>query len=358
MKHTMSILIVEDNPVNIDILVEILKEQYRLYVAIDGASAKKMLRTQRIDLVLLDLYLPDAKGASLLKELKADPRYAKYEVIVITDDYSFDVRTDCFKEGALDYITKPYNKYEIVERIKNHVRLIEANRLLENKQELLEELIQIQVDEIKKTRDAAVKAVSSLVETRDSATGDHINRTQRFVMILAEKLRECKHYIEELSDEYIEELVRASALHDIGKIGIPDKVLLKPEQLTEEEFEIIMEHPKIGYEALRSAGVELGENIFFSIACDISLYHHEKWDGSGYPKGLKGEEIPLSARIMALADVYDALTTKRPYKNALPHPEAVAIILNGKGRHFDPKIVEAFQKTNNLFSKVSYQMSH
>jgi len=350
-----NILIVEDVPYNIDILLNILKDDYRLLIATNGKQAKQIIKKQAIDLILMDINLPDINGIRLATDIRTNEESNNIPVIFVSSIEDPDVKSKCFEIGASDYITKPYNQAEIKARIKYHLSMVEANRLLNSQKNILEEMVRTKTDEVIKTRDAAINAVSSLVETRDSETSGHINRTKNYVLIIAETLRIMGKYVDVLTPEYIYEIERASPLHDIGKIGIPDHVLLKPGKLTKEEFEIVKQHPVIGYKALASAKKDLGENSFFDIACDIAMYHHEKWNGKGYPSNLKGDEIPLAARIMSLADVYDALTSERIYKEAYDHEKSKEIIIEGSGNQFDPNIVDAFIIAEKLFKKVAFQ---
>jgi len=347
-----SLLLVEDVPFNIDILVNLLCEDYNLFVAKSGESARSYIQSKEIDLVLLDINLPDVNGIDWYLNMRIEESMDQ-PVIFVSGEQGHDIINRCLENGAVDYVTKPYDPKELLERIRHHVGVLEKERTLRSRNNLLEDLVKMKTQEITKTRDAAIRAVSSLVESRDSETSDHINRTQNYVLVLAETLKVMGHFSDLLTNEYINDIEKASPLHDIGKVGIPDQVLLKPGKLTAEEFEIIKTHPLVGFHALNRAQMELGNNHFFDMACDIVLYHHEKWDGSGYPKGVSGEEIPLSARIMALADVYDALISKRVYKESFSHNKAKSIIEEGRGKHFDPRVVDAFLIAERLFEKVS-----
>ncbi|MBB6520577.1 HD-GYP domain-containing protein [Pseudoteredinibacter isoporae] len=211
--------------------------------------------------------------------------------------------------------------------------------------------------ELSITRDASILGLASLAETRDNETGGHILRTQNYVKALALELRKNKAYAAQLDDETVELLYKSAPLHDIGKVGIPDSILLKPGKLSDEEFEIMKGHPQIGADALEVAERQLGSNSFLRIAKEISLSHHEKWDGSGYPAGLAGNDIPLSGRLMALADVYDALISARVYKPAMSHDDAKAIILKGNGQHFDPGVIDAFLACEAEFVSIAQQFS-
>jgi len=260
-----NILIVEDVPYNIDILLNILKDDYRLLIATNGKQAKQIIKKQAIDLILMDINLPDINGIRLATDIRTNEESNNIPVIFVSSIEDLDVKSKCFEIGASDYITKPYNQAEIKARIKYHLSMVEANRLLNSQKNILEEMVRTKTDEVIKTRDAAINAVSSLVETRDSETSGHINRTKNYVLIIAETLRIMGKYVDVLTPEYIYEIERASPLHDIGKIGIPDHVLLKPGKLTKEEFEIVKQHPVIGYKALASAKKDLGENSFLTL---------------------------------------------------------------------------------------------
>lgn len=208
-------------------------------------------------------------------------------------------------------------------------------------------------NELNITRDASILGLASLAETRDNETGAHILRTQRYVRLLAAYMQKQTEYSDYLSDEMIDLLFKSAPLHDVGKVGIPDAILLKPGKLTDDEFSIMKQHPQIGADALQVAEEQLGSNSFLRVAREISLTHHEKWDGSGYPNGLSGEQIPLSGRLMAVADVYDALISKRVYKPAFSHDKAKSILLEGKGTHFDPTVIDAFLAVENEFVAVA-----
>lgn len=219
------------------------------------------------------------------------------------------------------------------------------------------EALKIRTEELKLTRDATILSLASLAETRDNETGNHILRTQRYVKVLAEYLSADGAFAALLDEETISLLFKSAPLHDIGKVGIPDNILLKPGKLTEEEFKIMRRHPFLGSEALRAAEEHLGSTSFLNLAREISLTHHEKWDGSGYPKGLKGDDIPLSGRLMAVADVYDALISKRVYKPAFTHEKAREIILDGRGSGFDPRLVDAFLAEEETFKQIAREFS-
>lgn len=354
MKAT-NILIVEDNPFNIDILVDVFKDEYTAFVAIDQESVFAILESQTVNIILMDIYLKDASGIDIVREIRNNDRYTDIPVIFATSEMDPNVKLECFQLGAADYITKPYNKLEVIERVKSRLDLISLNNQLQEQNAMLDTLVEMRTRKIIQTRDAAINAVISLVETRDDNTAHHITRTIKFVDILAKQLLKMDVYREDLTPEFLSNITRASTLHDIGKIGIPDKVLLKNGKLTDDEFEMIKTHTIIGFEALESSREGLENDGFFSLARDIVLYHHEKWNGRGYPSGKRGKEIPLSARLMALADVYDALTSKRVYKDAFTHEKAREIIVSESNVSFDPHVVKAFINAEKMFEKINYQ---
>jgi putative two-component system response regulator len=260
--------------------------------------------------------------------------------------------------GAVDYVTKPVNPALLRARIKNHLALKQAADRLKLHGERLEQEVTQRTRELMLARDAAIHAMASLAEARDNETGHHIRRTQHYVRILAEDLARLPKYRELLTPAYIDMLYRSAPLHDIGKVGVSDSILRKPGKLTPEEFEIMKTHAEIGRDAIERAELELGSSIdFFAVAKEIAHGHHECWDGSGYPQGLAGEDIPLSARLMSLADVYDALVSHRVYKPAFPHTQAVEMILGGCGTRFDPAVVAAFERNADRFLDIGQRFA-
>jgi putative two-component system response regulator len=254
----------------------------------------------------------------------------------------------------VDYITKPISPPIVLARVQTHITLKASADFLRNKAAFLEAEVARRTWQVEAIQDVTVLAMSSLAETRDNETGNHILRTQRYVRCLAEHLREHPRFQAILTPEYIKLLFKSAPLHDIGKIGIPDHILLKPGKLTPEEFEIMKTHTTLGYESIMRAEQSMGGEVsFLRLAKEIALSHQEKWDGSGYPEALKGDAIPVSARLMALADVYDALINKRVYKPAFGHEESVRIILEGRDKHFDPDILDAFLAVQEEFRAIA-----
>ena len=254
----------------------------------------------------------------------------------------------------MDYITKPISPPVVLARVKIHLALKAHADFLRDKSDFLEAEVSKRTREVLAIQDVTILAMATLAETRDLDTGNHIRRTQHYVKALAEKLRTHPRFASVLTDNYIQMLFKSAPLHDIGKVGIPDRILLKPGRLTPEEFEIMKTHTTLGRDAIEHAEIQLGMPVeFLSTAKEIALSHQEKWDGSGYPQGLAGEAIPLSARLMAVADVYDALISRRVYKNSVPHEQAVAIIQEGRGVHFDPDITDAFVELQETFHAIA-----
>lgn len=344
-----TVLVVDDLPENIAILVAILSPHYRVKAARSGEAALKVAcLPDKPDIILLDIMMPGLDGYDVCRALKENPATAAIPVIFVTAMTETEDEAHGFATGAVDYITKPISPPIVKARVRTHLALYDQNRVLE-------ELVGQRTEELARTRDVTIHSLAVLAETRDNETGNHIMRTQRYILVLAEELADRGLHSELLQPVDIEMMFKSAPLHDIGKVGIPDAILLKPGQLTDEEFEIMKTHSELGYQALARAEEELGSSSFLNHARDIALTHHEKWDGSGYPKGLAGTDIPLSGRLMALADVYDALISKRCYKPAFSHEKSAAIILEGRGSHFDPDVVDAFQAREESFREIAAQ---
>jgi len=345
-----SILIVDDAEANIDILVDALGETYDISVAMDGESALKAVETHIPDLILLDIMMPGIDGYEVCEQLKANEATRGILIIFLT------ALTDELDEarglslGAVDYITKPFNPDLVISRVRNQ---LELKRYRDD----LELLVKERTRELQLTRDVAIESMGTLAEYRDPETGGHITRTQNYVQLLAEHLKDHPQFKDFLDGNTIEILCKSAPLHDIGKVGVRDSILLKPGKLTDEEFGEMKKHTTYGRDAIAVSERKLGKNSFLKYARIIAENHHEKWDGSGYPAGLKGEDIPIPGRIMALADVYDALISKRCYKPPFPHEKAIKIITEGRGSHFDPDMVDAFLEQENRFREVALEFA-
>jgi putative two-component system response regulator len=350
-----TILIVDDAPANILVVHALLRQDYQTKIATDGEKALLMAASQPApQLILLDILLPGFDGYEVCRRLKGDPKTAEIPVIFITSKVDLEDEIRGFEAGGADYITKPISPPILLARVKTQLLLAEARVQLRDQNSLLERKVQERTRELAKVQEATLLAFGSLAETRDNETGNHLRRTQQYMRQLAQKLRDHPAYQSYLSNEVIESLYRSAPLHDIGKVGIPDHILLKPGRLTESEYDVMKTHSRLGRDAIAAAERHLGQfSEFLSLAREIAYGHHERWDGSGYPQGLRGEEIPRSARLMAVADVYDALISARVYKPAFSHEEAVAEIRKGRGTQFDPVVVDAFLEVAGEFREMA-----
>lgn len=350
-----TLLVVDDTPDNLALMSSLLKNLYRVKVANSGEKALSHLEYNDIpDLILLDIMMPGLSGYDVLSRLKANERTRHIPVIFLTAMSSVEDEKKGLELGAVDYITKPISPPIVLARIKTQLQNKIAADFLRDQNEYLENEIIKRTREVSAIQYVTILALTSLAETRDSDTGNHIRRTQHYVKSLATKLKDHPRFGYFLSENMIETLFKSAPLHDIGKVGIPDAILLKPGKLTAEEFEIMKNHAILGRDAIEEAEKQLGMQVeFLNIAKEIAYTHHEKWDGSGYPCGLKGDEIPISGRLMAVADVYDALISRRVYKEGIPHDKALEIMVQGRGSHFDPDILDAFVSIQDLFINIA-----
>lgn len=343
----LTLLIVDDTETNIDLLVAALGDEYSLNIALDGEAALKRVGEKLPDMILLDIMMPDMDGYEVCEILKNDPRTNHIPIIFLTALSDDDDESKGLRLGAIDYITKPFNPMLLKARISNHLMLTQYR-------DHLEVLVRERTLQLEKTQDATIKSMGTLAEYRDPETGGHIQRTQNYVKLLAGRLQQYPKFKPLLSDSTINVYYKSAPLHDIGKVGVPDHILLKPGPLTEDEFEQMKLHAVYGRDAIARSEQEIGDSdTFLSIAREIAYTHHEKWDGTGYPRQLKAEDIPVSGRIMAIADVYDALISKRVYKPPFPHKKAVQIIKEGRGTHFDPDMVDAFLEIEEDFRRIA-----
>ncbi len=302
--------------------------------------------------------MPEMDGYEVCERLKRDRATRDIPVIFLTAKAETQDEEKGLRLGAVDYITKPISPPVVLARVETHLKLKASADFLRDKAEYLETEVAKRTREVMAIQDVTILAMASLAETRDSDTGNHIRRTQFYVKALALKLKDHPRFAAYLEDVTIEILFKSAPLHDIGKVGIPDRILLKPGRLDADEMEIMKTHTTIGRDTIEAAERRLGHEVPFLVcAKQIAHSHQEKWDGSGYPLGLAGDDIPIAARLMALADVYDALICKRVYKPAFPNDEAVAIILEGKGRHFDPDVVDAFVVCQQAFLAIAQEFS-
>jgi putative two-component system response regulator len=340
------VLIVDDQPENLTVLGELLEPEYLVRIASSGSRAlKAAMSLPRPDLILLDVMMPDMDGHEVLQRLRADAATRDIPVIFVTAMTEAHDEELGFELGAVDYISKPIKPAVVLARVRTQIQLKQAQDTLRVHNLDLESEVKRRMRDNRIVEDVAMRALASLAETRDNETGNHIRRTQGYVNLLAHELAEQARYQSALNTSTIDMLVKAAPLHDIGKVGIPDHILNKPGPLDPAEWEIMKQHTVIGANSIEHAMAGEADHrplAFLHVAMEIARSHHEKWDGSGYPDGIVGEGIPLSARLMALADVFDALISRRVYKPAMSHAQAQRIIAEGRGQHFDPDLVDIF----------------
>lgn len=357
-----TILLVDDDAAVLDALNECLRPAYATRIATDGARGIELaLREPQPDLILLDIELPDMTGYSVCAALKKDVRTQPIPVMFLSSHTNVEDVTTGLELGAVDYITKPVAPPILLARVQTHLRLREARDLLQDQNAHLEMLVQRRTRdleartlELQRNQDLTIVALGSIAETRDNETGNHIYRTSAYVEAMARRLAARPQWHGRMNAAEWEMIWKSAPLHDIGKVGIPDHILMKPGRLTPEEFEVMKRHAILGRDAIRSAETRVHtEDSFLRVASEIAFGHHERWDGSGYPRGIGGDDIPLAARLMALADVYDALISRRVYKPALPHATAVDMIRDGRGSHFDPEVTDIFLELTDEFDAIA-----
>ena len=353
------ILIVDDSEMNLEVLEHLLEDDYELESAASGEECLQKLTAFSPDLVLLDIMMPGMSGYETCRRIKSSPVGDFTQVILISGKASTAERLEGYQAGADDYVIKPFDHDELLAKVRIHFKLRNsvaklwtANSKIQKFNAELENLVAKRTDEILETRDVAVFALAKLADSRDPETGEHLERMRKYSQLLAEQLSQSGPYTHVVDEQFLNDLYRASPLHDIGKVGIPDSILQKPGRLTKEEFEIMTRHTIIGADSLREAAGQSESGSFLNMAVAVARHHHERFDGTGYPDGLKGQDIPLPARIVALADVFDALTSVRVYKAAYSPEKAKAMIEEERGRHFDPDVSDAFLARYEDFKKV------
>ncbi|MBK7984254.1 MAG: HD domain-containing phosphohydrolase [Candidatus Competibacter sp.] len=350
-----TILIVDDTPENLLLLSELLQPHYRVRAANSGARALQVAAsTPRPDLILLDVMMPEMDGYMVLERLKAESWTAGIPVIFVTALDRGSDEEHGLALGAVDYISKPIKPAVVLARVKTQLDLKLARDWLQDRNAVLEAEVARRLEENLLIQDISIRALAHLAEIRDPETGNHLRRTQGYMRALTSQLLEHPRFAEFLTEQNVQALIKSAPLHDIGKVGIPDHILLKPGKLTPEEWEIMKTHSRLGRDAIEQAERDAEKPVeFLRIAKDIAHYHHEKWDGSGYPEKLAGDAIPVPARLMALADVFDALIARRVYKAPISFERAVGIIREGRASHFDPDIVDAFLDCLDEFETIA-----
>jgi len=381
------ILVVDDTPENLTVLGGLLQPTYRILVANSGARALAIAtRPPLPDLVLLDVMMPEMDGYTVLSELRRNPLTRDIPVIFVTAMDADEDEEKGLALGAVDYITKPIRPAIVQARVKAQLELKHARDWLKNQNTWLEGEIRRRMRDNQLMQDVSIRALASLAEVRDMETGQHVRRTQAYVDVIARHLQHHPDFSAVLTPAMVEMVAKAAPLHDIGKVGIPDHILLKPGRFTPAEFEFMKRHSTIGGDAIDMAlqaemnpddfavfqqHTEIGSMAlaatiddfekaplaFLAVAKEIALWHHEKWDGSGYPHGLAGTRIPIPARIMAVADVFDALASKRLYKEAMPVDQAIQMIKDGSGSHFDPAVVDAFLTHQDTMKDILHRFA-
>lgn len=352
-----SVLIVDDAPENLRVLGAVLRRGGLVPRPVtSGKLAIEAAVADPPDIAILDMRMPGMSGVEVCQWFKHDGRLENIPVIFVSGLVGTDDKVEAFRAGGVDYISKPFQEEEVLARIKTHLRLRQLQVELVSNNLRLEERIAEQVKVVTQSQLATIFALAKLAEARDDDTGHHIERVQTYSKLLAEQMRDMALHVAQLTGAFIETVYQTASLHDIGKVGTPDAILLKPGKLTSEEFAQMKRHCVLGADTLATVLQRHPDNQFLRMGVDVARSHHEKWDGSGYPDGLCGEAIPLAARIVALADFYDALTSNRCYRSAFSHEDTCRMICESSGTHFDPEIVNAFTATEAQFRRVRQQM--
>jgi putative two-component system response regulator len=347
------IFLVDDNMTNLTTGKAMLKEHYDIFSMSSGTRLFEVLEKITPDLILLDIEMPEMNGYEALKKLKAEKKTREIPVIFLTARNDPGSELEGLNLGAIDYISKPFSPPLLLKRIENHLLMQNQQMALKDYNDNLQQMVQKRTRQVVELQNSILNTVTEMVEFRDDVTGGHIERTQSYLKLLVDKLLWEKIYWDEVSAWNLEFLIPSAQLHDVGKIAISDAILNKPGKLTPDEFETMKKHAAIGEAAIEGIMKTTSENDFLRHAKVFAGTHHEKWDGTGYPRGLKKTDIPLQGRLMAVADVYDALIAVRPYKQPLTTQEAERIIFEGRETHFDPVLVDLFQELSPEFARIA-----
>lgn len=344
-----SILIVDDDATNLRLLQEILRKEYKVFAAPSGERALLFLQKQIPDLILLDVEMPGMSGYELIGRLKEDPALHDIPVIFLTAQEGRDKEEQAFHLGAVDYILKPISAGVVNARVKLHLQL-------ETYKKRLEQMVEHKTHQLQKAQDSILDILANITAFRDSDTGWHIERTTLYSKVLVENILKKDHPHYQITRDYADHIVKSAKLHDIGKVAVPDSILLKPARLSAGEFQLIKMHTTYGAQMIDDAIADLGDDSsFLHVAREIVISHHEWWNGTGYPNGLFGDAIPISGRVMAIADVYDSLRSHRLYKMPISHEETLAIMKKETGSHFDPVLMEMSQDVFDTFAVVAME---
>ncbi|MDR1229491.1 MAG: response regulator [Azoarcus sp.] len=352
-KLRQTIAVVDDNVTNLKIARSMLDEHYNIYAMPSARVLFELLKKLTPDLILLDIEMPEMSGYEAIRKLKADERLRRIPVIFLTSRNDEGSELEGLSLGAIDYVTKPFSAALLLKRIDNHLLIAAQERNLADYNENLTKMVEEKTEQILNLQFGILNVIAELVEFRDKKTGGHIWRTQQYLNLLVRQMEKEGTYRNEVLSWDLRFLIPSAQLHDVGKIAISDAILNKPGKLTEDEFTIMKTHVKRGVEAIERIEQETQAHSFLNHAKCFAGYHHEKWDGSGYPNGLAGQNIPLQGRMMAIADVYDALISARPYKDPMPLDMAKSIILEGEGTHFDPALIKVFRSVADGFEEIA-----
>ncbi|MDR1972621.1 MAG: response regulator [Treponema sp.] len=347
------IALVDDDITSLALGKGIMAEQYDVVTIPSGEKLFQFLERVRPDLILLDVDMPVMNGYDTLRKLKSRPDTQDLPVIFLTSMSDTSSEIEGLNLGAVDYISKPFSPPLLLKRLELHLKVVSQQRELINYNNNLQDMVKARTKTILDMQNSVLKIVANLVESRDEITGGHVERTRQYLSILLDGLVKANLYTSEIADWNRDFFLQSSLLHDVGKISIPDKILLKPDKLSPEEFNEMKNHTIFGVQIVQAMQKETPESSFLSHAKILAGYHHEKWDGTGYPYGLKGQDIPLGGRLMAIADVYDALISVRPYKKPFTHEEAVRIIVDGRGVQFDPSLTDVFIAVSGQFNDAA-----
>ncbi|MDR1836872.1 MAG: response regulator [Treponema sp.] len=333
-----TIFVIDDSDTNLSMAEAALEDHYRVMTMPSGAALFSLLKKVKPDLILLDIEMPEMDGFTALQKLKSEDEWAAVPVMFLTGRTDAEVEVRGFEMGAVDFVTKPFSAPALINRIKMHLEI--------------DDLIRVRTEQLHRMQNSIVYVLADMVENRDKGTGGHIERTSVYIKILIEAMKERGVYASEMDSWDVDNIVSSARMHDLGKISITDIIVNKPGKLTVEEYEIMKTHAREGERIIEEIIARTGEAEFLLNAKLFAGAHHERWDGKGYPRGLKEEEIPLQGRIMAIVDVYDALVSERPYKKAFTDEEAVKIIMGSAGTHYDPKITQVFYEVRDQFKAV------
>lgn len=339
------ILVVDDDKTNLTLAQKILSPEYRIAACNSGMAALKYLEKNQPDLILLDINMPEMDGFEVLEKLRMNDKTELIPVIFLTADSQTDTEVKCFQNGAMDYVRKPFIPDILLSRVGKTIELEQYRHNLETMVTEQAERLMESARRISRIQDSVIIGMANLIESRDGSTGKHVKNTQMYVRMIAEELKERGLFPEQLTSKYVEDICKAAPLHDVGKIKVPDAVLQKPDKLTPEEYDTMKLHTTYSRKIIRTIIGDVEDEHYVKIVEDIAMYHHERWDGTGYPTGLAGERIPLAARIMAVADVFDALYEERCYKPPIrPIERIMQIMSEGRGTQFDPVIIDVFME--------------